>query len=703
MAERQGNSPEFAFLYGGPGHEYYAWALYCSLNSLPVSKQPQAQAAPPAAPAAAPAAAVAPPPQQQPAQDTAAALQGLPAEVSSGWQQVLGLLNGSRDSIRNSQAWFMACVPYAAGMAEMMLQQVLSLADHQQQLHILYLANDILFKALSTRPQGAGPDADPVAQAFRPRLGRMLRHAYLSGGQAPDAQQNLLRVVGFWGERGVYERPLVEQLTRELMGGAVPAAGPSQPAAASAAAAAAQPPPQAPPQAAAPQANGGAAAGPAGGGSWDVAAAAKAAAAAISRRLGAAAPPPHAGPAAMQPQAPAPQPPQQQQWGGAPALAQQQWGQPPPQPQPQQQPGAQLQQYPGQPQQYPGQFPPQGPGAHPGPPPPESYYAPGALPGGAAQQLQAPPYGQQQQQPQQQQPYGAPPPGAYPAQPPYPGQPGMPPPHGHPQQQQHQAYPPPPGGQGYAAPPQGGQYPGPPGMQLPGGFFPPHSAPPHGAYPPPPGAGERRQLPPAASSLPRCMMPRACLFGLPTARTHAPNTICPGGAFFHPLPPGHAPPPEPEPEEPGFDPCSFPPGLIPRLVEDKLKTDPPYSPLSPLDIEAAGVPPPPKVDAYLKSRVDKFYAQMGDYRPGMLYSDIEVDAPRSKHFSDRGGPAAPGPPLPPPGPELPHAGLGLAVMPPILMQPVDDGSFGGPGLGGGPGGAGLGFGSARQEWMPQGS
>jgi hypothetical protein len=32
---------------------------------------------------------------------------------------------------------------------------------------------------------------------------------------------------------------------------------------------------------------------------------------------------------------------------------------------------------------------------------------------------------------------------------------------------------------------------------------------------------------------------------------------------------------------------------------------------SPLDIEAAGVPPPPEVDDYLKSRLDKFYAQMG--------------------------------------------------------------------------------------------
>lgn len=116
-----------------------------------------------------------------------------------------------------------------------------------------------------------------------------------------------------------------------------------------------------------------------------------------------------------------------------------------------------------------------------------------------------------------------------------------------------------------------------------------------------------------------------------------------------------------------------PPGLLPKLVEESLRTDPPYSPLrcaaacdghglygkfarqvdwsgglacvaaqhtrwhvhtlhkprsrnaqaqtclllppcrppcSIFDIEQTGVPPPPKMDAYLKSRVAKFYAQL---------------------------------------------------------------------------------------------
>ncbi len=79
----------------------------------------------------------------------------------------------------------------------------------------------------------------------------------------------------------------------------------------------------------------------------------------------------------------------------------------------------------------------------------------------------------------------------------------------------------------------------------------------------------------------------------------------------------------------------------------------------------------------------------------MLYSDIETGDARHKHFSDReaaGSAPAGGPPLPPSGPELPHAGLGLA-QPPAGMgmgfgvgstpglglgaAPVDDGSFAG--------------------------
>lgn len=52
------------------------------------------------------------------------------------------------------------------------------------------------------------------------------------------------------------------------------------------------------------------------------------------------------------------------------------------------------------------------------------------------------------------------------------------------------------------------------------------------------------------------------------------------------------------------------PGLIPKLVEEAMKIDPPYTPIRIEAIEEAGVPSPPEMDAYLKARLDKFYAQV---------------------------------------------------------------------------------------------
>lgn len=80
----------------------------------------------------------------------------------------------------------------------------------------------------------------------------------------------------------------------------------------------------------------------------------------------------------------------------------------------------------------------------------------------------------------------------------------------------------------------------------------------------------------------------------------------------------HAPPPDlalppAAPTKPKTDPMSFPPGLIPQLVAEKLKTDPPYSPLSPLDIDQAGLPSTSEPDSYLQARIDRFYAELQVY------------------------------------------------------------------------------------------
>lgn len=61
---------------------------------------------------------------------------------------------------------------------------------------------------------------------------------------------------------------------------------------------------------------------------------------------------------------------------------------------------------------------------------------------------------------------------------------------------------------------------------------------------------------------------------------------------------------------PPTDPMSFPPGLIPKLVREKLELEEPYYPLSSQDVEEAGLPPSQAPSAYLASRLDKFYAEL---------------------------------------------------------------------------------------------
>ena len=55
---------------------------------------------------------------------------------------------------------------------------------------------------------------------------------------------------------------------------------------------------------------------------------------------------------------------------------------------------------------------------------------------------------------------------------------------------------------------------------------------------------------------------------------------------------------------------SFPPGLLPALVKENLRTEENYYPLSKKDVEMAGIPPIAEADPYLLARLDKFYAEL---------------------------------------------------------------------------------------------
>lgn len=69
----------------------------------------------------------------------------LPSDVASEMSNVLNSLTGTKESIKGAKMWFMQRSPFAPALAEALRDRVYSLDDPERQLHIIYLANDILF------------------------------------------------------------------------------------------------------------------------------------------------------------------------------------------------------------------------------------------------------------------------------------------------------------------------------------------------------------------------------------------------------------------------------------------------------------------------------------------------------------------------------------------------------------------------------
>ncbi|KAG1365359.1 putative calcium homeostasis endoplasmic reticulum protein [Cocos nucifera] len=193
IREKQQDNPAYSFLFGGEGHNYYRYKLWLStrppgsafnpsfpsssmpvmpsshnpmLNPSPLNPPPMGAGGAPGSMLGTPQLHQPYPPyydqQQQPPhpqllmgqaradyEPSTRSFKGLsgplPSDVAAELNNVLSNLTGTKESIKGAKMWFMQRSPFAPALAEALRDRIFALDDSERQLHIIFLANDILF------------------------------------------------------------------------------------------------------------------------------------------------------------------------------------------------------------------------------------------------------------------------------------------------------------------------------------------------------------------------------------------------------------------------------------------------------------------------------------------------------------------------------------------------------------------------------
>ncbi|MED6144417.1 hypothetical protein PIB30_015421 [Stylosanthes scabra] len=213
ICEKQRDNPSYSFLFGGEGHGYYRYKLWLSTRppggpfNPPFPQSSMSMIHPPPNPMMNPS-----PP------NPFKGLPGpLPSDVALELTNVLNNLNGTKESIKGAKLWFMQRSPFAPALAEALRDRVFALDDVERQLHIIYLANDILFDSLNRRTSIR--DLDNEALAFKPVLGSMLARIYHNPQSNEEYRKRLQQMVEFWSSKEVFDQETISLLKSEMIGG----------------------------------------------------------------------------------------------------------------------------------------------------------------------------------------------------------------------------------------------------------------------------------------------------------------------------------------------------------------------------------------------------------------------------------------------------------------------------------------------------
>ncbi|KAK4757720.1 hypothetical protein SAY87_019021 [Trapa incisa] len=248
ICEKQQENPDYSFLFGGDGHGYYQYRLWkatcppgAHFPSFPQMMHSPNPLMSPSFPLNAPMVSsgsmigllpqspfgsfyepsVHPSFGRSEYDQTSNSFKGLsgslPSKVASELSNVLNNLNGTKDSIKGAKHWFMQRFPFAPALAEALRERVLTLDDSERQLHVVFLANDILFDSLQRRVNPN--ELDNEALAFRPVLGSMLARIYHNPQNREGNQSRLHKILQFWASKDVYNQETISALENEMISG----------------------------------------------------------------------------------------------------------------------------------------------------------------------------------------------------------------------------------------------------------------------------------------------------------------------------------------------------------------------------------------------------------------------------------------------------------------------------------------------------
>ncbi|KAG6706222.1 hypothetical protein I3843_07G206500 [Carya illinoinensis] len=233
IREKQQENPDYGFLFGGEGHGYYRYRLWLATHppggpfnppfaslSIPMMHPPPLNAPPMNAPQHhqhPQSFGIHGRPDYDQSSKSFRGLSGpLPSDVAMELNSVLNNLNGTKESIKGAKNWFMQRSPFAPALAEALRERIFVLDDSERQLHIIYLANDILFDSLLRR---TSPDLDNEALAFVPVLGSMLRRIYHNPQNKEENQTRLQKILELWASKDIFDQNTIDALKGEMIAG----------------------------------------------------------------------------------------------------------------------------------------------------------------------------------------------------------------------------------------------------------------------------------------------------------------------------------------------------------------------------------------------------------------------------------------------------------------------------------------------------